>query len=63
MDTFSVFGTSLGEMSLLSQELFAIALNSSVNVLAGIGTIIMASAVQQSVRHGPQTDVHTAAGR
>ena len=41
MDTFSAFETSLGEMSLLSQELFAIALNSSVNVLAGIGTIII----------------------
>lgn len=41
MDTFSAFETSLGEMSLLSQELFAIALSSSVNVLAGIGTIII----------------------
>ena len=41
MDTFSAFETSLGEMSLLSQELFAIALNSSVNVLAGVGTIII----------------------
>ena len=41
MDTFSSFETSLGEMSLLSQELFAIALSSSVNVLAGIGTIII----------------------
>ena len=41
MYTFSAFETSLGEMSLLSQELFAIALNSSVNVLAGTGTIII----------------------
>ena len=41
MDTFSAFETSLGEMSLLSQELFAIALSSSVNVLAGIGTVII----------------------
>jgi len=41
MDTFSAFETSLGEMSLLSQELFTIALNSSVNVLAGVGTIII----------------------
>ena len=41
MDTFSAFETSLGEMSLLSQELFAIALNSSMNVLAGVGTIII----------------------
>ena len=41
MDSFSALETSLGEMSLLSQELFAIALSSSVNVLAGIGTIII----------------------
>ena len=41
MNTFSAFETSLGEMSLLSQELFTIALNSSVNVLAGVGTIII----------------------
>ncbi len=37
MDSFS----SLGEMSLFSQELLAIALSSSVNVLAGLGTIII----------------------
>lgn len=41
MDSFSALETSLGEMSLLSQELFAIALSSSVNVLAGIGTVII----------------------
>lgn len=41
MDSFSALETSLGEMSLLSQELFTIALSSSVNVLAGIGTIII----------------------
>ena len=41
MDSFSALETSLGEMSLLSQELFAIALSSSVNILAGIGTVII----------------------
>lgn len=41
MDSFSQWETSLGEMSLLSQELLAIALSSSVNVLAGLGTIII----------------------
>ena len=41
MDSFSSLETSLGEMSLLSQELLAIALSSSVNVLAGLGTIII----------------------
>ena len=41
MDSFSSLETSLGEMSLLSQELMAIALSSSVNVLAGLGTIII----------------------
>ena len=37
MDSFS----SLGEMSVFSQELLAIALSSSVNILAGLGTIII----------------------
>jgi len=41
MDSFSSLETSLGEMSLLSQELLAIALSSSVNVLAGLGTVII----------------------
>ena len=41
MDSFSSLETSLGEMSLFSQELFALALSSSVNVLAGLGTIII----------------------
>ena len=41
MDSFSSLETSLGEMSMLSQELLAIALNSSVNILAGLGTIII----------------------
>ena len=41
MDSFSSLETSLGEMSLLSQKLMAIALSSSVNVLAGLGTIII----------------------
>ena len=41
MDSFSSLETSLGEMSLFSQELFAFALSSSVNVLAGLGTIII----------------------
>ena len=41
MDSFSSLETSLGEMSLLSQELLAIALSSSVNVFAGLGTIII----------------------
>jgi small conductance mechanosensitive channel len=37
MNSFS----SLGEMSVFSQELLAIALSSSVNILAGLGTIII----------------------
>ena len=41
MNSFSSMETSLGEMSLFSQELLAIALSSSVNVLAGLGTIII----------------------
>ena len=41
MDSFSSLETSLGEMSVFSQELLAIALSSSVNVLAGLGTIII----------------------
>ena len=41
MDTFSSLETSLGEMSVFSQELLAIALSSSVNILAGLGTIII----------------------
>ncbi len=41
MDSFSSLETSLGEMSLFSQELLALALNSSMNVLAGLGTIII----------------------
>ncbi len=41
MDSFSSLETSLGEMSVLSQEILAIALSSSVNILAGLGTIII----------------------
>ena len=41
MDSFSSWETSLDEMSVFSQELLAIALNSSVNILAGLGTIII----------------------
>ena len=41
MDSFSSLETSLGEMSVFSQELLAIALSSSVNMLAGLGTIII----------------------
>ena len=41
MDSFSSFETSLGEMSVFSQELLTIALSSSVNILAGLGTIII----------------------
>ena len=41
MDSFSSLETSLGEMSVFSQELLAIALSSSVNILAGLGTIII----------------------
>ena len=41
MDSFSSLETSLGEMSMFSQELLAIALRSSVNILAGLGTIII----------------------
>ncbi len=41
MDSFSSFETSLGEMSVFSQELLAIALSFSVNILAGLGTIII----------------------
>ena len=41
MDSFSSLETSRGEMSVFSQELLAIALSSSVNILAGFGTIII----------------------
>ena len=41
MDSFSSLETSLGEMSVFTQELLAIALSSSVNILAGLGTIII----------------------
>ena len=41
MDSFSSLETSLDEMSVFSQELLAIALSSSVNILAGLGTIII----------------------
>ena len=41
MDSFSSLETSLGEMSVFSQELLAIALSSSVNILAGLGTIMI----------------------
>ena len=41
MDSFSTLATSLDEMSVFSQELLAIALSSSVNILAGLGTIII----------------------
>jgi small conductance mechanosensitive channel len=41
MDSFSSLETSLGEMSVFSQELLAIALSSSVNILAGLGTVII----------------------
>ena len=41
MDSFSSLETSLGEMSVFSQELLAIGLSSSVNILAGLGTIII----------------------
>ena len=41
MGSFSSLETSLGEMSVFSQELLAIALSSSVNILAGLGTIII----------------------
>ena len=41
MDSFSSLETSLSEMSVFSQELLAIALSSSVNILAGLGTIII----------------------
>ena len=41
MDSISSLETSLGEMSVFSQELLAIALSSSVNILAGLGTIII----------------------
>ena len=41
MNSFSSLEASLGEMSLFSQELLAIALSSSVNILAGLGTIII----------------------
>ena len=41
MDSFSSLETSLGEMSVFSQKLLAIALSSSVNILAGLGTIII----------------------
>ena len=41
MDSFSSLETSLGEMSVFSQEILAIALSSSVNILAGSGTIII----------------------
>ena len=41
MDSFSSLETSLGEMSVFSQEILDIALSSSVNILAGLGTIII----------------------
>ena len=41
MDNFTSLETSLGEMNLFSQELLSLALSSSVNVLAGLGTIII----------------------
>ena len=41
MNSFSSLEASLGEMSVFSQELLAIALSSSVNILAGFGTIII----------------------
>ena len=41
MNSFSSLEASLGEMSVFSQELLAIALSSSVNILAGLGTIII----------------------
>ena len=41
MDSFSSLETSLGEMSVFSQELLAIAMSSSVNILAGLGTFII----------------------
>ena len=41
MDSFSSLETSLDEMSVFSQELLAIALSSSVNILAGLGTVII----------------------
>ena len=41
MDSFSSLETSLDEMSVFSQELLTIALSSSVNILAGLGTIII----------------------
>ena len=41
MDSFSSLETSLDEMSVFSQELLAIALSSSMNILAGLGTIII----------------------
>ena len=41
MDSISSLETSLGEMSVFSQELLAIALSSGVNILAGLGTIII----------------------
>ena len=41
MNSFSSLETSLSEMSVFSQELLAIALSSSVNILAGLGTIII----------------------
>ena len=41
MDNFTSLETSLGEMNLFSQELLSFALSSSVNVIAGLGTIII----------------------
>ena len=41
MNSFSSLEASLSEMSVVSQELLAIALSSSVNILAGLGTIII----------------------
>ena len=41
MNSFSSLEASLGDMSVFSQELLAIALSSSVNILAGLGTIII----------------------
>ena len=41
MNSFSSLEASLGDMSVFSQELLAIALSSSVNILSGLGTIII----------------------
>lgn len=41
MDIFSTLGTSWAEMSFISHELYTLVLNSSLNVLAGIGTLMI----------------------